>query len=318
MDELIVRCLCGDLSPEEEQALQAWKEQSEANAELFRKMEKVWMHAGALNAFRSVDVDADFELFKSKVGLAPKVVKHSFRQVMRRVAAVMIPALALVTAYTLYQTMPGFGKWEAFSTDEQVETIVLPDASEVSLNANSHLVYEKDLSGETRSLRLKGEGYFKVAKNPEQPFCVKVGDAEVKVLGTEFNIDEKKDEGVITLSVTEGLVLFSTSNMAVEVAAGETAVFADGEIDKRTLKSSNCIAWKTGQISFKQAPLQEVLETIKDHFTELTAIENKASNTELHITTSFINPSLEDVLVELRIHFKKKFEINDNKLVISD
>ncbi|MCG8580111.1 MAG: FecR domain-containing protein [Bacteroidales bacterium] len=318
IDELIVKSLTNDVLPEEKVTLDEWVKQSDDNACYFEQMLKVWKRSEGLKAFRCVDVKGDFEQFKARVGMTPKVVKLSFRRSMMRIAAVMVPAMLLIAAYSLYQSVPGFGKWEAFATNSEVESIVLADASEVSLNKNSSLVYEKGLTGKERSLKLKGEGYFKVAKNPEKPFVVKVGNAQVKVLGTEFNLDESKDGDKIVLAVTEGRVLFSSANNELEVVAGERAVYNKGEISKEPLTSSNCIAWKTGQIVFEKASLDEVLETIVDHFNEVTVVENSSKETDLFITTRFNNPSLEDVLVELRIHFMKKFEINDNKLIISD
>ncbi len=318
IDELIVKYLAGDISSEEMRMLESWKQQSDENLTYFHNMEEVWNRSEALAAFHSIDVAGDFEQFKSRVGMQPKVVKLSIRRTVMRYAAVLIPAITLIAAYTLYQNVPGFGKWEAFATKDNIDSIILKDASEVALNANSNLVYEKDFDGKTRSLKLNGEAYFKVAKNPDKPFIVKVGGAEVKVLGTEFNLDENKALGTVTLSVTEGRVLFSSAESKVEVTAGERALFANNKIIKSKLKSSNCIAWKTGTIEFEKASLTEVLETVLDHFSEVKEIENNSSDSDSYITTRFNNPSLEDVLVELRIHFKKKFEINDNKLIISD
>ncbi|MCU4156179.1 FecR domain-containing protein [Carboxylicivirga sp. A043] len=318
IDELIVKHLTDDVLPEEKVTLEEWVKQSDDNASYFEQMEKVWERSEGLKAFRCVNVMGDFEQFKARVGMKSKVVKLSSRRSLMRIAAVMVPAIMFVAAYSLYQNVPGFGKWEAFSTSNRVESIVLADASEVSLNKNSNLIYEKGLSGKERSLRLEGEGYFKVAKNPEKPFVVKVGNAQVKVLGTEFNLEEDKNSNMVMLAVTEGRVLFSSGDKAVKVVAGERAVYDNGNITKQALTSSNCIAWKTGQIVFDKASLDEVVETIVDHFNEVSVVENSSKNTELHITTRFNNPTLEDVLVELRIHFMKKFEINDNKLIISD
>jgi ferric-dicitrate binding protein FerR (iron transport regulator) len=318
IDELIVKSLTGDISPVEKKELNIWVEKSDENSAYFGQMDKVWNKSEALESFLSVDVEADFEQFKSKVGMNTKSVRLPLYRSVIKIAAVMIPAILIVAAYGLYENVAGFGKWEAFASSDAVENVVLADASEVSLNANSRLVYEKGLSGAERRLKLEGEGYFKVAKNPDRPFIVKIGNAEVKVLGTEFNLEENSNTGCITLAVTEGRVLFSSDNEAIEVVAGEKAVFNKSGMKKSLLLSENCIAWKTGNIVFENAPLSEVLETMVDHFKEVEAIENNSTESELRITSRFSNPSLEDVLVELRIHFKKKFEINDNKLIISD
>lgn len=318
IDELIVKSLTGDIKPVENDELKAWINKSRENAAHFEQLEKVWKQSEQLNAFLSVDVEGDFEKFKTRVGMKPNVVKLPVYRSMMKVAAVLLPALLLISIYGLYEKVPGFGKWEAHATSNDVESIVLADASEVSLNTNSRIVYEKGLDGAERRLKLEGEGYFKVAKNPDKPFVVQVGNAEVKVLGTEFNLEENRTSGCVTLAVTEGRVLFTANEEAIEVVAGEKAMFTNNKIEKSQLVSKNCIAWKTGNIIFENAPLDQVLETLLDHFDEVQSIENNTENSDLSITSRFHNPKIEDVLVELRIHFKKKFEINDNKLIISD
>ena len=319
IDELIVKRLSGACLPAEEKQLEEWCNNSRSNAAYLRDMEKVWTKSEGLNAYDSIDVEADFELFKTKVGLGTKlVVMKGLNRSFMRIAAVLVPAIMFVAAYSLYQTTPGFGKWQAFNATDEVSELVLADNSEVTLNKNSRLVFEKVFNGNERALRLKGEGYFEVTKNPTKPFVVKVGDAEVRVLGTAFNLDENQKTGDVTLSVTEGRVLFSSDSEELEVAAGEMAYCINGKIQKQALKSTNCMAWMTGSIDFNKASLNEVLETLVDHFEEVELIENNALETKHLMTSEFENPSLEDVLVELRIHFEKKFEINDNKLVISD
>ncbi len=319
IDELIVQYLTGDIIASDKQVLNEWVKNSDENKTYLSEMEQVWHKSDGLKAFREVDVEADFEAFKSKVGLGTqkRIVAFDF-SIVKRIAAVMIPAIMLLGAYSLYNTTPGFGKWSAFKTSNEVNSIVLADNSEVALNQNSRLVYEKNFNNQERLLKLSGEAYFDVAKNPSKPFIVKVGDAQVKVLGTEFNLEESKENGTVTLAVTEGKVLFTGPSNEEIVVAGEKAVLKNGSIVKSTMTSDNLLAWRTGVISFEQASLSEVVETIVDHFSEVSKVENNASSTSRVITTRFSNPSLDDVLVELRIHFEKKFEIHDNKLIISD
>lgn len=314
IDELIVKHLTGALSAKESDEFSNWLSISEENDQYFSDMQKVWNHSEGIKQFAEIDVEQDFELFKSKVSLSKGRLINLTAKFVMRVAAIVLPVIVFVS---LYQTTPGFGKWQAFNTSNSVNSIRLQDNSEVSLNKNSKLVYENDFNEKRRFLKLKGEGYFDVEKNPTKPFVVKVGKAKVKVLGTQFNLEEKSSNEVI-LAVTEGKVLFSTASNEVEVLAGEKAIAKNGKIVKSKLLSDNCIAWKTGVMEFNNAKLDDVLETIVDHFSEVSSVDNQASYSENYITTKFNNPSLEDVLVELRIHFKKKFEINGNKLIISD
>lgn len=79
------------------------------------------------------------------------------------------------------------------------ESIVLPDKSEVWINYESKLEFEEGEERE-RIAKLTGEADFKVTKDRKRAFVVKTDELEIKVLGTEFNIDAYPDN--LTTSVT--------------------------------------------------------------------------------------------------------------------
>jgi ferric-dicitrate binding protein FerR (iron transport regulator) len=84
--------------------------------------------------------------------------------------------------------------------------IILPDGSQVWLNAGSKLKYLNVFNKTNRMVSLEGEGYFKVAKNSKLPFNVKAGDLYIVALGTEFNVKSYNDEGIIETTLVEGKV----------------------------------------------------------------------------------------------------------------
>ena len=78
----------------------------------------------------------------------------------------------------------------------EVKTVLLPDGTQVSLNACSRLVYPEDFANAPqRTVTLHGQGFFKVARNERQPFVVKTANLDVKVLGTEFDIKSYAGDG---------------------------------------------------------------------------------------------------------------------------
>ena len=75
----------------------------------------------------------------------------------------------------------------------------------LSLELNSDSRALVDYSGQFRVIRLeRGEAYFEVAKNRVRPFIVSVNGAEVRVLGTHFNIMAYNDEATVKTSLLEG------------------------------------------------------------------------------------------------------------------
>ena len=80
-------------------------------------------------------------------------------------------------------------QWHTLSVPRGGEyKLVLADGTRVWLNAASELMYPDHFSADQRKVVLKGEAYFEVTKDVKRPFSVVLGDMEVKVLGTSFNV----------------------------------------------------------------------------------------------------------------------------------
>jgi transmembrane sensor len=90
--------------------------------------------------------------------------------------------------------------------------MILPDGSKVWLNAGSELFYENDFKGNTREVRLKGEAFFDVKKNPDRPFIVHANNIDIKVLGTAFNVKAYQDDENVETTLYRGLVNVSKSD----------------------------------------------------------------------------------------------------------
>lgn len=70
---------------------------------------------------------------------------------------------------------------EIRSTTGMISAVTLPDNTRVWLNSNSKLVYPTRFSGKERRVRLCGEGYFEVTKDPKHKFVVEAKSTEVEV-----------------------------------------------------------------------------------------------------------------------------------------
>ena len=61
--------------------------------------------------------------------------------------------------------------------------MALPDGTFVHLNAATNLEYDVNNSKQ-RLVKLSGEAFFDVAKNPDCPFKVIINDLQIEVVGT--------------------------------------------------------------------------------------------------------------------------------------
>ncbi|MGE0078273.1 MAG: FecR family protein [Bacteroidales bacterium] len=149
--------------------------------------------------------------------------------------------------------------------------LTLPDGTKVWLNAGSVIAYPVAFNGDERRVSIKGEAYFEVASayskdKKKLPFVVAVNqDAEVRVLGTHFNIKAYPGEGAIRTTLLEGSVEVKSiaSNKSMLIQPGQQAVVdKDGALIAKKVNTEEVIAWKNGYFYFDNASLQDVLQQL--------------------------------------------------------
>src|SRR4051812_13822602 len=81
----------------------------------------------------------------------------------------------------------------------QVREIALADGTHVALDTASHIEVTLE-RGARRVTMGDGEAAFDVAKDARRPFLITVGDRTVKVVGTEFNVENRDQRLRVTVS----------------------------------------------------------------------------------------------------------------------
>lgn len=141
--------------------------------------------------------------------------------------------------------------------------ISLPDGSQVWLNAASSLTFPSVFIGESRTVELNGEAYFEVAENARLPFKVITETEEVEVLGTHFNVNSYKEEGVSSVALLEGKVKVSVPSRDSRILTpGQQTLVSTGSIKVYPVDLSESIAWKNGEFMFNNESLKSVMQKI--------------------------------------------------------
>ncbi|ACU02529.1 FecR family protein [Pedobacter heparinus] len=143
--------------------------------------------------------------------------------------------------------------------------LILPDRTRVWLNAESAISYPSVFSGTERTVTLTGEAYFEVTKDKQHPFKVKTGAAEIKVLGTHFNIMSYADEGQTQISLAEGSVRVELGKAAQILFPGQQALIKPGttHIALKQVDIDEVTDWKNGLFQFDNTPIEQVMRQIK-------------------------------------------------------
>jgi len=146
--------------------------------------------------------------------------------------------------------------------------LVLPDGTQVWLNAASSLTFPVRFNNSQREVMLQGEAYFEVSKRKNHPFKVVTNHQTVKVLGTHFNINDYLDEPLSKVTLLEGSVQVATNaylNKATLKPGQQAAVQWRNNtqpISVSNVDTEESIAWKNGYFQFDDEPLESVLRKI--------------------------------------------------------
>lgn len=263
--DLIGKFLSGEATEEEIAALMKWRNAHEAHENEYLLTVAGWRHS--FNDEARYEHSREEAFRQTMEAISAKERKSVLRPLLKVAAAIFV----LVSVFAIYRMADQTGE-EGFirlSSGDEVKTVMLADGSTVWLNKNSALIYPEDFTKQERSVKLEGEGYFEVAKDPGRPFVIVAGKSKTTVLGTAFNI-EVKDYQSVELSVTEGKVRFSDlkETVAKILTVGEKALLEPetGLIEKKVALSANAVSWKTKTLVFEKTPLLTAVDDLKKYY----------------------------------------------------
>jgi hypothetical protein len=132
--------------------------------------------------------------------------------------------------------------------------LLLPDGSQVWLNAASSITYPTAFAGNTREVSIRGEVYFEVAKNKQKPFIVRSDRDTITVLGTRFNVNSYADEPAGKTTLLEGSVRISNKVLQ----PGEA--YARGRVMKTDIQQD--VSWVNGAFNFNNMDLKSIFRQL--------------------------------------------------------
>jgi ferric-dicitrate binding protein FerR (iron transport regulator) len=273
------------------------------NSDEYAAYERIVINANALEA-------PDFNADEALVALENKRALHNnkvvqlnpFKRFLKVAAAV---AILLTGTYFYTSTLD-----QVVSTAyAQNKEIVLPDNSEVILNADSKITYSDKKWNDNRNINLEGEAFFKVAKGKRFTVATKAGN--VTVLGTQFNVENRTDFFEVTCY--EGLVSVSFNGKETKLPAGSSFVAINQEIVSHKVQNSTTPSWVNEESSFKSIPLRYVF----DEFQRQHDIRVETKNIDLNqlYTGSFSNTNTQLALQSITAPSRIKFKFEGSKVL---
>ena len=225
--------------------------------------------------------------------------RHFIRQ-LTKVAAVLLLPVLLFTVWLFYSQHNLTQQYSNLLENryEQKVTVVapigarvlvdLPDGSKAWLNSGSEISYPIVFNAIERRVSLTGEACFKV-ETSETPFFVSNLGPEIKVYGTEFNVNSYKDEDFVTVALGKGKVSLELNGKEEFLSPGQVSFF-DKKQNSIAIKSSDIKqynGWREGKYIFMDTPLSSILRILQ-----------RQQNVKIHL----LNPELGNYRYKLSIN----------------
>lgn len=218
------------------------------------------------------------------------------------------------------QALPASPRHQRLSTPRGMDfKVVLPDGSEVWLNAESTIEFPSAFRTGVREVKLKGEAYFKVAHDERAPFIVTSEKMKVRVLGTEFNMRSYMAE-VPRVALVEGKVEVmrpGATRPDATLSPGEEARFdADGAVQVQEVDTYAVTQWVKGFFYFHDQPLVEVLRELGRWYNLGVVFHNvEAMDYKIHFS-ALRNEPIEQAIENLNRLRHVRVQIEGNDVVV--
>ncbi|WP_394907470.1 FecR family protein [uncultured Mesonia sp.] len=224
-------------------------------------------------------------------------IKKGLPQLKVRSNRVVI-ASAMVAILILIFMLPHFlikTNTNQITEKGEKKVFILPDGSEIHLNSASQLSYTKDFKNKRR-IQFNGQAFFSIAQDSLKPFTIETGEAQIRVLGTSFDVNTYHNERLV-VEVTEGSVEVEKGGASIVLEAQDRLVW-----EQSTWRCERVVNtdenWRQHWLIIKNQKLSSAIKQIEIWYN--TRIElGKNLDKDYRVSGKFKKAELEEVLASL-------------------
>lgn len=295
-----------ECNPEEKSRVGAWLKADAGNRKEFEKLRVLWEESRKISRESELDADKAWERFrflreqKDRGALPAKVVpmrSFSTKWVSAAAAVVVLFAVGLLLKWMVntHEPEPVQVVMVKIESATGILQDTLPDGSVITLNKGSILTYPEIFSDSVRQVTMEGEVFFDVAKNPAKPFIITTAEANIKVLGTSFNVKSRK--GNTQVIVETGLVEVAHLGKKVDLLPGKQVSVNAGDTVLKTENTPNTLYryYRSREFICDNTRLSDLAFILSEAYGITITIQNpEVAN--MRINTTFSDESLENIL----------------------
>ena len=299
INHIIARVLSGESSSDDILSLSEWlneNEKIEMNSDVSRII-------GMQMSLSNIPLPPAFSADKLQQKINVQRRQTARRQLWRNAIPLIAAACLLFifsTALFLYNTNNRTSEHYTLLTDEHTSNFTLEDGTVITLNKNSRLSYSDKYGKDSRNVKLEGEAYFEVAKDPSKPFQVEMNGASITVLGTHFNVKADAESDDITATLVEGSIRFEGAKQNIVMTPNQQLTFnrSTNKVDVKVIDTDTFTAWKDGLLKYKSIPFTELIENLKDIYqVEIRIDDERLADPSITVSGTFNQKqSIEQIL----------------------
>ncbi|HKZ37034.1 MAG TPA: FecR family protein [Chryseolinea sp.] len=317
-DELIAKYLTGEATPDEAIAVHDWLNVP-ANRLYFKKLQHAWTATFPSKRALYIDSDSAWRKIDKQRKDETQPVRRSVlfskpSQILFRIAASIV--LVLTFGLILYLNFRSeISSTVTISTTDSLKRISFPDRSIAVLNQNTTISYPETFNTTFREVRLsEGEAFFNIAYLDKTPFIIYTEVANIKVIGTAFNVVLGKNS--LEVSVEEGKVLVFNAKDSLYLEPGNLAKLGTEQPFSNVNSSDpNTWAYATHKFVFKDTPLREVFNYVEKAQLCSIQIQNKDIG-NCKLTATFDSVSTDYMLTLITEALNLTVTKNDNTFTV--
>ncbi len=312
---------------EEIKAIESWVSESADNKKSYDRMYYLWLQSSKQQHYNDINIETAWMKMQSRINQnTEKAVQEPaktisiYRRTMYRflqLAAIVIIGLII---HRLASDKSATEDYISHTAIANVERIVLPDKSVVHLSKQSKMDYPQQFANDKRQVKLEGEAFFNVSDDKSRPFIIDAQFAQIKVVGTAFNVKAFKNKDIVEVDVESGIVELYHSKMQqgqpLVLKQGESGILKDSEFEAKKANKKDLFAKK---IIFKDTKFIDVAKTLKHAYNvEIEFKNDKIKQYKLSIV--MYNMDIDSVMSSLQAKYKDIVikKVSDKKYTIDN
>lgn len=331
INEIIIRYLDGSATLEEKVRLLQWLKQSDGNRSDFVDTRDLWLSCNVA-AGNELEVDIALEQLRNRILLEQERIQKAPDAQKKKIAFNLVRWTQIAAAVLLLLGIGyGAGNWSGslFQKPIIMQQLItakgskgqftLPDGSVVWLNSESRLSFPENFAGKKRLVILDGEGYFEVKKDVKKPFVVQVGELDVEVLGTCFNVDNYASNEVVQTALLNGSVKISGKAVKEPVYLEPNELFQYQKSNHTSIvekaKANLYADWIKDRMVFDNTVLSDILISMEGRYNlDIECPVQFAADTRMSFTIR--QETIEEVLEAMSYIVPIRYELKNGKAYI--